>query len=151
MRIHLLKIGAVAAAAVTLASTAQAQGRKHDNDRHRDHKAASVHRPKGDIWRGERRAVPPGLAKKPGHMPPGQYKKVYRRYDTDRGATILSDILRGRGYRVDRVAAFNDSRYVYYRTRDGVLHRAIVSQGSDRLRFSNVPSSLLEQVFATLY
>jgi hypothetical protein len=151
MRIHLLKIGAAAAAAVTLASTAQAQGRKHDNDRHRDHRAESVHRPKGDIWRGERRAVPPGLAKKPGHMPPGQYKKVYRHYDTAHGASVLSDIFRRRGYRVDRVTPYNDSRYVYYRTRDGALHRAIVSQGPDRLRFSNVPSSLLEQVLAALY
>lgn len=151
MRIHLLKIGAVAAAAVTLASSAQAQSRRHDNDRHREHRSENVRRTSSDVWHRERRAVPPGLAKKPGHMPPGQYKKVYRRYDTNRGATILSDILRGRGYRVDRVTEFNDSRYVYYRTRDGALHRAIVSQGPDRLRFSNVPSSLLEQVLATLY
>jgi hypothetical protein len=49
------------------------------------------------------------------------------------------------------VTPYDDSRYVYYRTRDGALHRAIVSQGPDRLRFSNVPSSLLEQVLAALY
>lgn len=34
---------------------------------------------------------------------------------------------------------------------DGTERRAIVSPGTDRLRFSDVPSTLLEQVIAQLY
>jgi hypothetical protein len=92
--------------------------------------------------------VPPGLAKKPGQMPPGQYKK---RYGTSQGASVLGDILRRRGYSVLRVAPSGDSRYVYYREGDGDIRRAIVSPGSDRLSFRNVPSLVLQDVLARLY
>ena len=89
--------------------------------------------------------LPPGLAKKPGGMPPGQYKKLY---NTHQGASVLSDVLGRRGYPVVRSTDAGDSEYVYYRDRDGRIRRAIVSPGSDRLRFSNVPSSLLSEVIS---
>ncbi|WP_411282121.1 hypothetical protein [Gemmatimonas sp.] len=92
--------------------------------------------------------VPPGLAKKPGGMPPGQYKK---RYGTREGATVLGDIFGRNGYPVRRITPFGESQYVYYRMPDGTERRAIVSPGTERLRFSNVPSTLLEQVIAQLY
>lgn len=98
--------------------------------------------------RGNGRKVPPGLAKKPGQMPPGQYKK---RYGTNDGATVLGDIMRRRGYDVQRIVASGDSRYVYYRTPDGLDRRAIVSPGTDRLVFRNVPQTLLQEVLARLY
>ena len=92
--------------------------------------------------------LPPGLAKKPGGMPPGQYKK---HYTTDQGAHVLRDVLGRRGYPVVRIADAGTSEYVYYRDHDGHVRRAIVSPGSDRLRFSNVPSSLLSEVISRLY
>ena len=92
--------------------------------------------------------VPPGLAKKPGQMPPGQYKK---RYGTNQGASVLGDILRRDGYSVLRTVPRDGSQYVYYRTRDGAERRAIVTDGRDRLSFSNVPQSVLEQVLSALY
>ena len=95
-----------------------------------------------------RNGVPPGLAKKPGQMPPGQYKKLY---STRHGATVLSDVLGRRGYPVVRSTDAGDSEYVYYRDHDGRLRRAIVSPGTDRLRFSNVPGSLLSEVISRLY
>jgi hypothetical protein len=95
-----------------------------------------------------RKGVPPGLAKKPGQMPPGQYKKLYNAHQ---GASVLSDVLGRRGYTVVRNADAGTSEYVYYRDRNGTLRRAIVSPGEDRLRFSNVPSSLLGEVLARLY
>ena len=97
---------------------------------------------------GNRVKVPPGLAKKPGQMPPGQYKK---RYGTNEGADVLGGILRRRGYSVLRVVPNGESRYVYYRLRDGSEQRAIVSPGTDRLMFRNVPESLLREVMARLY
>ena len=81
---------------------------------------------------GNGRKVPPGLSRKPGQMPPGQYKK---RYGSSQGADVLSGVLRRRGYPVLRVVPSGDSRYVYYRLRDGSERRAIVSPGGDRLRF----------------
>ena len=95
-----------------------------------------------------RNGVPPGLAKKPGQMPPGQYKKLY---STHQGASVLSDVLGRRGYPVVRSADAGESEYVYYRDRDGRIRRAVVSQGTDRLRFGNVPSALLSEVIARLY
>jgi hypothetical protein len=95
-----------------------------------------------------RNGVPPGLAKKPGQMPPGQYKKLY---STHQGASVLSDVLGRRGYPVVRSSDAGDSEYVYYRDHDGRIRRAIVSPGTDRLRFSNVPSSLLSEVISRLY
>jgi hypothetical protein len=102
----------------------------------------------GDERRDGGRRVPPGLAKKPGQMPPGQYKK---RYGTNEGADILGGIFRRNGYTVSRVVPNGQSQYLYYRLRDGSERRAIVSPGTDRLRFNNVPATLLQQVMAALY
>jgi len=125
MRHHIVRILGLSAAVFVLASTAQAQGKGHEKGK-----------------------VPPGLAKKPGQMPPGQYKK---RYGTSEGADVLGGVLRRRGYSVLRVVPTGDSRYVYYRLRDGSERRAIVSPGTDRLVFRNVPASLLQEVLAALY
>jgi hypothetical protein len=169
MRVQFHRLAGVAAAALLVASAspAQAQGKGHGkehesarvDDRHRDdrHRDVSqrVDRHVYDQRRDDdarydraRRRVPPGLAKKPGGMPPGQYKKLY---DTHQGVSVLSDVLGRRGYTVVRRADAGTSEYVYYRDRDGRMHRAIVSPGSERLRFSNVPSSLLSEVIARLY
>jgi hypothetical protein len=153
MRSHILKALGIAAAAMTLAGSAQAQGkgkgRDHDRDHDRDdrHRAVVVHRANGDVLLVPRN-VPPGLAKKPGHMPPGQFKK---RYTTLQGANTLADVLRRRGYAVQRVVPSGSSRVVYYRDPDGFVHRAIVSPGANQLGFSNVPSSLLHEVLSALY
>jgi hypothetical protein len=94
------------------------------------------------------RRIPPGLAKKPGGMPPGQYKKLY---SANQGAGVLRDVLGRRGYPVVRSTDVGESEYVYYRNHDGSIRRAIVSPGTDRLRFSNVPSTLLSEVLSRLY
>lgn len=128
---------------------------RDDDDRHmgqnRDDDDRHVYQSRGDYDRRYDRArngVPPGLAKKPGQMPPGQYKKLY---STHQGASVLSDVLGRRGYPVVRSADAGQSEYVYYRDHDGRIRRAIVSPGTDRLRFSNVPSSLLSEVISRLY
>lgn len=95
------------------------------------------------------RRIPPGLAKKPGGMPPGQYKKL--RHNTHDGAVVLGDVLHRHGYTVVRTADAGDSRFVYYRLRDGQVHRALVSPGTERLRFANVPSTILSEVIARMY
>jgi hypothetical protein len=138
------------------------------DDRHRDDRRVTDQRddrhvydsrgdydPRYDRARGsvppglaKKGGLPPGLAKKPGGMPPGQYKKLY---NTHQGASVLSDVLGRRGYPVVRSTDAGDSEYVYYRDHDGRIRRAIVSPGSDRLRFSNVPSSLLSEVISRLY
>lgn len=162
MRVSLHRLAGVAAAALFLASagTAQAQGKGKDknknvqarvqgDDRHRDDRVydqRGTYDPRYDQARG--RAIPPGLAKKPGGMPPGQYKKLY---NTNQGASVLRDVLGRRGYTVVRTADAGTSQYVYYRAQDGTVRRAIVSPGTDRLRFSNVPSSLLTEVLSRLY
>ncbi len=164
MHNRFIRIFGLSAAALVLASTARAQGKGHEKDKGKSAapakaKRAEVRRSDGVIVRDGRRdvygngygtgaKVPPGLAKKPGQMPPGQYKK---RYGTSEGADVLGGILRRRGYSVLRVVPSGDSRYVYYRLRDGGERRAIVSPGTDRLRFSNLPSSLLQEVLAALY
>jgi hypothetical protein len=91
--------------------------------------------------------VPPGLEKK-GGLPPGQAKKIYR---ADDGVGVLRDVFGQHGYTVVRTVNDGDSRYVYYRLRDGATRRAIVSPGSERLTFRNVPESLLREVLARLY
>ena len=116
--------------------------RDRDRDRDRDWDRDR----KGRYQNGKK--VPPGLAKKPGQMPPGQYKK---RYSTSQGADVLGGILRRRGYPVTRIVSADDSRYVYYRLPDGNVRRAIVSPGTDRLGFSNLPGGLLQEVLAALY
>jgi hypothetical protein len=164
----------VAAAVMALAGTAQAQGKgkgkdkhderrverheaKRDDDHDRDHdrderrrNGSVVRSANGDITvvPGNGRKIPPGLAKKPGQMPPGQYKKIYGTQD---GANVLSDIFRRRGYTVTRLVPYGESRYVYYRGTDGNIRRAIVSPGADRLSFSNVPAAILQEVLARLY
>ena len=119
--------------------------RRDDRDRDRD-RDRDVYGNRTVYGNGQK--VPPGLAKKPGQMPPGQYKK---RYGTNEGADVLGGILRRRGYSVLRVVPSGQSQYVYYRTPNGLERRAIVSPGTDRLAFSNVPSSLLREVLAALY
>jgi hypothetical protein len=125
MRRYLVPIVGLSAA-LMLAPTVQAQGNSQ----------------------GRGAKVPPGLAKKPGQMPPGQYKK---RYGTNEGADVLGGVLRRRGYSVLRVVPAGESQYVYYRLRDGSQRRAVVSPGTDRLVFRNVPASLLQEVIAKLY
>lgn len=129
--------------------------RRSDDDRHvYDHRGDDdrhVYDSRGDYdqrYDRARNGVPPGLAKKPGGMPPGQYKKLY---STRQGASVLSDVLGRRGYPVVRSTDAGDSEYVYYRDHDGRLRRAIVSPGTDRLRFSNVPGTLLSEVISRLY
>ena len=174
--LHRLAGAAVAALLVASAGTAQAQGKGHGkghgaaqaeargDDRHRDDRrrddrhvygSNGDYDPRYDRARGsippglaKKGGLPPGLAKKPGGMPPGQYKKLY---STHHGASILSDVLGRRGYPVVRSTQAGESEYVYYRDHDGRIRRAIVSPGSDRLRFSNVPSSLLSEVISRLY
>jgi hypothetical protein len=167
MRSHILKALGIAGAAMALATSAQAQGRGRDHDKDKDRgkhhdkrddrddrddrrRSENLRRADGDvvIVPRNRASVPPGLAKKPGQMPPGQYKK---RYTTLQGANTLGDILRRRGYAVQRIAPSGSSRIVYYRGRDGVVRRAIVSPGTDRLNFTDVPSSLLQEVLSALY
>jgi hypothetical protein len=64
---------------------------------------------------------------------------------------VLRDIFGQHGYTVVRTASDGDSRYVYYRLRDGAVRRAIVTPGPERLSFRNVPDALLREVLARLY
>lgn len=124
MRSHHVRMFGLVAVALMVASSAHAQGRDHDRHREIERRAEIrqsdrfVRDRRGDVYDVYRagRRVPPGLAKKPGQMPPGQYKK---RYGTYEGANVLSEVMRRRGYRVSRVAASGHSRYVYYRLNDG--------------------------------
>ena len=175
MRLRLHRLTGIAAAVLVLGSagTAEAQGKGRGKDK--DHKGDRV-QTRGDDRRRDDRVVydrrgeydprhddarrsmppglakkgglPPGLAKKPGGMPPGQYRK---HHTTDHGAYVLRDVLGRRGYSVVRMTDAGTSEYVYYRDHDGHVRRAIVSPGRDRLRFSNVPSSLLSEVLSRLY
>jgi hypothetical protein len=149
----------LASAFVLSAATVQAQGKsKEAHGKHKDKAAKELRTDDRDINgriidRGVihdqgGRKVPPGLAKKPGQMPPGQYKK---RYSTSEGSSVLRDILGRRGYTVVRTDNAGESQYVYYRNRDGSLRRAVVSPGADQLQFSNVPSTLLREVMGRLY
>lgn len=165
------RILGLAAASLVLAATAQAQGKSHEKgdkgdkgkakgmqvDERRDHDRDDRIRDRDRyedrnrdliVRNGDVRRVPPGLAKKPGQMPPGQYKK---RYGVPQGVTVLQDIFGRRGYTVVRTEPFGESQYVYYRLRDGSVQRAIVSPGTDRLGFTNVPAALLREVLARLY
>jgi hypothetical protein len=165
MRLHISRLAGVAVAALFFASagTAQAQGKGHGkghdkNDRaqmRNDHDRDHEHDGRYDDRSGydhrydqSRQSIPPGLARKPGGMPPGQYKKLY---NAGQGASALSDVLGRHGYHVVRTADAGDSRYVYYRDRAGAVHRAIVTPTSDRLRFTSVPRTLLDEVMARLY
>ena len=179
MRSRILQTVGLATVAMFVAVSAQAQGkgkakhrvatieredgiyRRDDRDRDRD----GIYRDRDGVYRDifgnviyrdddryrDNRRIPPGLAKKPGGMPPGQYKKLYRRYDTREGAGVLGEIMRRRGYFVDRIVPYGESQYVYYRTNDGRQRRAVVFPGSDRLGFSNVPATILQLVLNQLY
>jgi hypothetical protein len=154
MRSHISRILAIAAVGLVLAVPVEAQGRGKGKEKpakikDKNRRDVIIREANGDIVRIDRGGkVPPGLAKKPGQMPPGQYKKIYNAYE---GANVLEDIMRRRGYTVLRVVPVNDARYVYYRYGNGLEQRAIVRPGSDRLLFSNVPSSILQAVLAYLY
>jgi len=175
MRNHLGRVLALTAAAMLVSGSANAQGKSQEKSAKPNKPAKQVEKMKhvddlhDDDRRSERAVVrdgnrdvdgrhrdgygngvktPPGLAKKPGGLPPGQYKK---RYGTNEGADILGGVLRRRGYSVLRVVPAGDSRYVFYRLRDGREQRAIVSTGSERLRFQNVPASLLQEVLTAMY
>ena len=177
MTSHSRRMFSLAAALLVSAGVAQAQGHSQDKDHGHDkdkdrqehHDEARAQTPAGG-WKGDRAQadrrdedrrdndrrdgwnngakVPPGLAKKPGGMPPGQYKK---RYGTQDGVSALSDVFGRHGYTVVRTTNAGSSRYVYYRLRNGSVQRAIVSPGADRLGFSNVPRSLLQEVLTRLY
>jgi hypothetical protein len=67
------------------------------------------------------------------------------------GASVLSDVLVRHGYYVMRTEDEGDSRYVYYRDHAGTVHRATVTPTGDRLRFSSVPRTLLDEINARLY
>ena len=100
------------------------------------------------------RGGPPGLYKKPGHMPPGQYKKHY--YQAYYGADVLSREMRRRHYRVVRIVPAGQARYVYYQPYYGPNYYGdeqwiLVRPGADRLYFDNAPASLLQAVLAQLY
>jgi hypothetical protein len=149
MRNQTMKVFGVAAAMLALAGSAQAQGKGHGKHHEKDRREV-VRTANGDvvILPGTRQRVPPGLAKKPGHMPPGQYKKMY---SPSQGANVLRDIFRQRGYTVTRLVTSGPSRYVYYRGNDGRIQRAIVSPGTSRLSFNNVPAQILQEVLSRLY
>ena len=97
--------------------------------------------------RDHERRVPPGLAKK-GGLPPGQAKKMYRATD---GVVALRDVFGRHGYTVVRSQPFGTGQYVYYRLGNGLVQRAVVYPGTDRLTFQNVPQLLLQEVLARLY
>jgi hypothetical protein len=159
-------LGGFVVAALFLASagTAQAQGKGHgkghdkdehaqvrSDDRDRDHDRDGRYDNRSDYdhrYDQGRKSIPPGLAKKPGGMPPGQYKKVYT---AGQGASVLSDVLGRHGYYVVRTANAGDSRYVYYRDRAGTVRRATVTPSGDRLRFSSVPAALLNEIHSRMY
>ena len=130
------------------AGTAHAQGKGHgrdrDHDRSRSHVREQYRVPPGLARQGK---IPPGLAKK-GGLPPGQAKKLYR---ADDGVIALRDAFGRHGYTVVRTANSGDTRYVYYRLRNGTVHRAIVMPGSDRLRFRNVPDALAREIYSRLH
>lgn len=131
------------------ATSAHAQGRGNGKEHHGNPHGTVVRTANGDVMvvPGNGRQIPPGLAKKPGQMPPGQYKK----YNPAQGASTLSDIFRRHGYTVERTVPSGNSRYVYYRLPNGTVQRAIVSPGTSQLSFGNVPSSILREVLSRLY
>lgn len=163
-------IGVAVASLVLIAASAGAQGKGHDKgDKGKDRDKGKVERSENDDRDRDRRdirvgddnrdhdrnrevfvdgrRIPPGLAKKPGGMPPGQFKK---RFGTTQGVSVLSEILGQRGYTVVRTVPAGESRYVYYRASDGSVRRAIVSPGREQLTFTNVPADLLREVWARL-
>jgi hypothetical protein len=126
-------------------AAAQGKGHKdHERDHDRNHVREQYRVPPGLARQGR---IPPGLAKK-GGLPPGQAKKLYR---SDDGVAALRDAFGRHGYTVVRTTNSGNARYVYYRLRDGSVRRAIVTPGSERLRFQNVPDALVREIYARLY
>ncbi|MEP7002893.1 MAG: hypothetical protein ABI969_20550 [bacterium] len=50
-----------------------------------------------------------------------------------------------------RIQLHGTSQYVYYRYGNGVVQRAVIVPGTERLGFQNVPQLLLREVLARLY
>lgn len=146
MTIHFRRSVTLAAAALTLvAGSAIAQGKGNDKNKGKNDKGKH-----DDVVRVESRgsvSVPPGLDKKPGNMPPGQFKKRYPR----EGVTVLRDVLVRNGYTYVRTEPYGTSQYVYYRLSDGTVRRAVIAPGTTRLSFTNVPATVVQQVLALLY
>ena len=120
-----------------------------DGRDNRDNRDIRDNRDNRDIRddRDHDRRVPPGLAKK-GGLPPGQAKKMYRATD---GVVALRDVFGRHGYTVVRTQPFGTRQYVYYRQGNGLVQRAVIYPGTDRLTFQNVPQLLLQEVLARLY
>src|SRR3954466_15473514 len=100
MHKKILRASFVAVAALALSVSAQAQGRGNgknkDKGKHPDeHGRSAVVTSGGEVVVPvQTRRVPPGLAKKPGQMPPGQFKKHYTVVE---GGSVLSQVLRQNG------------------------------------------------------
>jgi hypothetical protein len=137
-------IGLTTAALIIAASPVLAQGKGkgkgHDKDHDRDRDGRVIEEPHGNL--------PPGLAKKPGGMPPGQYKKLYT---PQQGLPVLRDVFHRHGYTVVRTSPYGQSQYVYYRAPNGTLQRAIIAPGTIQLGFTNVPDVVLREVLLRLY
>ena len=162
MRTPLLRSVATATLALCVIAgiaAAQGKGKGHDkgdkggkgdgDDRGRGTVSVPVivgNRDRRDDRDNDRR-VPPGLAKK-GGLPPGQAKKMYRTTD---GVVALRDVFGRHGYTVVRTQPFGTGQYVYYRQGNGLVQRAVVYPGTDRLTFQNVPQLLLQEVLARLH
>jgi hypothetical protein len=140
-------IGLATAALIIAASPVLAQskgkGKGHDKDHDRDRDDRVIVESNGNG-----RNVPPGLAKKPGGMPPGQYKKLYT---PQQGLPVLRDVFHRHGYTVVRTSPYGQSQYVYYRAPNGTLQRAIIAPGTTQLGFTNVPDVVLREVLLRLY
>ena len=143
-------LGAVVVALGVAAGAAGAQGKGKAQDKGQEKgKGAGQHvvqpAPRGGDAPANARGngTPPGLAKKPGGMPPGQYKKRYR---PDDGVVILRDVFGREGIRVIRVERSGDVRYVVYRTRTGATARATVRPGEERPVITGAPKSVMGKV-----
>lgn len=146
MRSQLLRSVATATLALcVLAGSAAAQGKGKGHDKG-DKGDRDIHVDNDNRDNGRR--VPPGLAKK-GGLPPGQAKKMYRATD---GVVALRDVFGRHGYTVVRTQPYGTRQYLYYRQgTTGLVQRAVIYPGTDRLTFQNVPQLLLQEVLARLY
>jgi hypothetical protein len=166
MRIHLcrsLSVTALALCTATGISGAQAKGHDTGKEAQKDTRK-HTQRANGDVGRpaiasgttviqqvppglGRKGGMPPGLVKK-GGLPPGQVKKYYRATD---GVVVLREVFGRHGYTIVRTQTDGSSQYVYYRYGDGLVQRAVIAPGAERLSFQNVPQPMLQEVLARLY
>ena len=154
-RVMALAIAATHAAPALLVAQGKGQekGKDKDKDRGRGERDERVEvvdnrgRDRDESF-DRKHGVPPGLAKKPGGMPPGQYKK---RYNPNQGVGVLRDVFVRNGYTVVRTVPYGTSQYVYYRAANGTEQRAIIAPGSTQLGFTNVPAAILQEVLRRLY